>query len=427
VDWNEDGLKDLIVGEYNGKVRYYRNIGTATVPALHFEGYLQCLGADIDCGDYSTPFINDWNQDGAKDLLIGDSNGLFYLFINEGTNAVPVFNEFTNINIFNGSLADVGNRSGPNVVDLDGDGLKDLVSGDMTGKVYFFKNIGTNAVPVLEQMVALLNGTQQIQLTSTSRVTTIDWDNNGQLDMVVGNYDAILQRFMRSTTITLVPICDIVNTGNIALPAAGGYLRYNLIANNLNTSPVNFDAWTEMKMPNNTMVPQILRPGMTLAGGGNITRAIVQNIPATSPAGFYYLYFYVGNHTTLQIYDSDYMYFLKSTTDEGGAVVDNWDIREEEVTSELPINITSSFKLNSPSPNPFNPETSISFTLNEASAVELAVFDVKGREVAVLEEGYLNAGSYERTFNGSDLPSGMYFVHLRVGIEVQTAKMLLMK
>jgi hypothetical protein len=324
-------------------------------------------------------------------------------------------------------LADVGNRSGPNIVDLNGDGLKDLVSGDITGKVYYFQNNGTNAAPQLASMVALLNGTQQIQLTSTSRVTTIDWDGNGQLDLVVGNYDAILQRFMRTTTITLAPICDIVSTGNIVIPAAGGYLRYNLIANNLNASAVNFDAWTELKLPNNTMIPQILRPNITLGAGGNLTRAIAQNVPATSPAGYYYLYFYVGNHTTLQIYDSDYMYFYKSTTDEGGPIVDNWNIQEEEIPADVVPFTTSAFKLNSPAPNPFNPETSISFTLNEAVQIELAIYDVTGREIAVLENSYLYAGNYERIFNGADLPSGMYFVHLRVGNEVQTAKMLLMK
>ena len=63
-------------------------------------------------------------------------------------------------------------------------------------------------------------------------------------------------------------------------------------------------------------------------------------------------------------------------------------------------------------PNPFNPRTNIRFALSESAPVRLAVFDVLGREVRVLVEGWQSAGAYEIAFDAGDLPSGTYFSRL---------------
>ncbi len=65
-------------------------------------------------------------------------------------------------------------------------------------------------------------------------------------------------------------------------------------------------------------------------------------------------------------------------------------------------------------PNPFNPSTTIRFDVRTSGNVSLKVYDVLGREVAVLADEYLRAGSYERVFDASDLSSGVYFYTLRV-------------
>ncbi|MBC8204123.1 SGNH/GDSL hydrolase family protein [bacterium] len=87
----------------------------------------------------------------------------------------------------------------------------------------------------------------------------------------------------------------------------------------------------------------------------------------------------------------------------------------------------SEFKLHPPSPNPFNPVTIISFELPEDAFVKLAVFDISGREIVNLAEGWLNEGSHERVFDGTGLSSGMYFARLQTGDMIQTEKMLLIK
>lgn len=63
-------------------------------------------------------------------------------------------------------------------------------------------------------------------------------------------------------------------------------------------------------------------------------------------------------------------------------------------------------------PNPFNPTTTIGFDLPELALVTLSVFDISGRQVAELANGWLDAGHHEVEFNGSGLASGTYFAEL---------------
>jgi hypothetical protein len=83
-------------------------------------------------------------------------------------------------------------------------------------------------------------------------------------------------------------------------------------------------------------------------------------------------------------------------------------------TPEELVNIPTEYGLSQNYPNPFNPETQISYALPEAGYVMLKVYDVLGREVAVLVDEFKEAGYYEVEFNGSSLSSGVYFYKLVV-------------
>ena len=78
-------------------------------------------------------------------------------------------------------------------------------------------------------------------------------------------------------------------------------------------------------------------------------------------------------------------------------------------------------------PNPFNPSTSISYQLKSAGQVKLSVFDILGREVAVLVDGMQTAGAHEARFDGSGLASGVYIYRLQAGTFVEQKKMVLEK
>jgi predicted MPP superfamily phosphohydrolase len=83
-------------------------------------------------------------------------------------------------------------------------------------------------------------------------------------------------------------------------------------------------------------------------------------------------------------------------------------------------------------PNPFNPRTEISFQLEKAGPCRLAIFDLHGREVAVLHQGLLNADNHSFTWTGTDsqgqaMPSGVYFAALRAGGYNETRKLTLVR
>jgi uncharacterized delta-60 repeat protein len=100
-------------------------------------------------------------------------------------------------------------------------------------------------------------------------------------------------------------------------------------------------------------------------------------------------------------------------------------------TSEVIIN---GFSLQQNYPNPFNPTTTISYSIpvvdaNLASTTntELIIYDVLGKEVAILVNEQKAAGNYKVEFDGSNLSSGVYYYQLRSGDFIETKKMLLMK
>jgi len=97
-----------------------------------------------------------------------------------------------------------------------------------------------------------------------------------------------------------------------------------------------------------------------------------------------------------------------------------------EAVHEL-VGIPKSYSLFQNYPNPFNPLTTISFIIPKLSHVKLVVYDVYGREVAILVDGMRSAGMYKENFDGSRFSSGVYLARLKADVFDQTIKLLLMK
>ncbi len=91
-------------------------------------------------------------------------------------------------------------RANPVVFDLDQDGLKDLVVGDNSGMVFFYKNVGTNAVPVFNATFDTLKtqGGTIIDAYYGSRINFVDWTEDGDPDMLISGYDGNVQLYENS-------------------------------------------------------------------------------------------------------------------------------------------------------------------------------------------------------------------------------------
>ncbi|MCB9367213.1 MAG: T9SS type A sorting domain-containing protein [Calditrichaeota bacterium] len=89
--------------------------------------------------------------------------------------------------------------------------------------------------------------------------------------------------------------------------------------------------------------------------------------------------------------------------------------------------VPASFQLAQNFPNPFNPETKLSFTLEKRLYADLSIYDLQGRNIDTLANGILEAGKHEFAFSGAGKPSGIYFARLTAGATSQTIKMLLLK
>jgi hypothetical protein len=102
----------------------------------------------------------------------------------------------------------------------------------------------------------------------------------------------------------------------------------------------------------------------------------------------------------------------------------NGDIGNGSAGSSL---LPETFSLQQNYPNPFNPTTTITFALPKASRVILVVYDISGRQVVELANGWREAGTHEVTFNGSALASGIYLCRIQAGNFSAVRKMVLMK
>jgi sarcosine oxidase gamma subunit len=85
------------------------------------------------------------------------------------------------------------------------------------------------------------------------------------------------------------------------------------------------------------------------------------------------------------------------------------------------------FTVIGPYPNPFNPWTTLRFALPEAAQVNLTLYDVAGRQVQILIEGWRTAGYHEVAFDAEDLSSGVYFYRLQADKWLRIGKLVLLK
>lgn len=220
LDMNGDGHNDLLIGDsYVGTMAAFygdsHNIET-TVDLNAIDTAFPSYNTPINTPSNAAAYYFDVNQDGAKDLIAAPyqptymqaeldtsiNQNVDWLYLNKGTSAAPVF-ELEKKGFIGSEMIDVGSRSFPAIVDLNGDGLNDLVVGNEGFRIYggessayitYYKNVGSNTAPIYELANSDLGNASDYGF-GYAHPTFTDLDNDGDQDMMVGDDQGMLHYF----------------------------------------------------------------------------------------------------------------------------------------------------------------------------------------------------------------------------------------
>ncbi len=225
-------------------------------------------------------------------------------------------------------------------------------------------------------------------------------------------------------------IVNLTYVSGSPVPAGGGNVYFDVYLENASGSAQDFDAWLATEYEGGAPTTLVLRSFTNYQAGWAINRPnMYYPIPGSWAAGNYEMFARCGSEPSI-VWAEDSFPFTKSGVSDGSAFqpypVAGAPNPFDQITTADGV-IVSEFALNGAYPNPFNPTTTISYNLDAGQRVTLRVYDISGREVATLVDGYRNAGVHEAVFDASGLASGIYITKLTAGNQTATAKLVLMK
>jgi hypothetical protein len=216
VDFNGDGHLDIVSGDEDGRVAFIENTGRIVdgMPEFHAPRYFKQFADKVKFGALITPYAVDWDGDGREDIIAGNTAGHIGFFKNLGGDPVrwaapqllaadgEIIRELAGPNgSIQGPAEEKWGYSILSVEDWDGDGLPDIVTNGIWGKIFWYKNIGTRTAPKLAaaQAIELAEGepSQNLawnwwkpegrQLVTQWRTSpqVIDWNQDGIMDLVM--------------------------------------------------------------------------------------------------------------------------------------------------------------------------------------------------------------------------------------------------
>lgn len=222
--------------EETEQVWFYKNYGTNAKPVFKFEKKNYFTDELLDHGAYSDPILHDIDGDADLDLIIAsngdhaktnDQNDRLVLYKNIGTKNLPVF-KLENEDIWglsNDSIRFLSVSFG----DLNGDGKTDMVAGNYFGSLYFYKNIGTSTTWAFTTPIKNYGN---IRVGERSTPQIIDLNNDGLLDLVVGEKEGNFNYFKNTGNSTSPQFTATDDTlGNFIVNEITGYDMGNPIYN----------------------------------------------------------------------------------------------------------------------------------------------------------------------------------------------------
>ena len=200
-DYDNDGDLDLFVGNYGyyqpsgiypSKIALYKNIGSVNAPVFDF---ITDDFANLHSGGSGiispVPTFGDLDGDGDADMIIGDVQGKLHYFRKDPGPADNFVSAGPNY-----QAIDVGNNATPQLIDIDRDGKIDLLIGEQSGNLNYYRNVGTTSSA---SFVLVSNTFGGIDVQAPTMITGFSvpcmWDENGQYQLVVGSERGFIYRY----------------------------------------------------------------------------------------------------------------------------------------------------------------------------------------------------------------------------------------
>jgi len=184
ADLDEDADVDLLVGRDVSGFYYYRNAGDST--SWQWQAANSVFANLAQSTYWNSPCLIDLSGDGKKDLIYGTASGPLNYYVNTGSPSSPIWT--ADGSLFGGVL-DVGGASSPFLFDFDGDDDLDLVSGSQLGNIKYYQNIGSASAPAWEPAH---NRFGAISHSIYSAIALGDVDGDSLPDAVVGDLNGEL-------------------------------------------------------------------------------------------------------------------------------------------------------------------------------------------------------------------------------------------
>jgi predicted nucleotidyltransferase len=454
-DYDNDGDLDILLTGFSDSIglrvsKIFRNNGNNV--------FTEQTSISLAAVYYGSVAWGDYDNDGDLDILligaINISNGqaVSKIYRNNGDNT---FTEQTSISlaaVYYGSVA---------WGDYDNDGDLDILltgwSGVLTSKIY--RNNGDNTFT--EQTGISLTG------VCYSSAAWGDYDNDGDLDILLtgyingGSVSKIYRNdgdntFTEQTSIDLIPVqsgsvawgdydndgdLDILLTGWTGGPTVSKiYRNNNITPNTLPITPSNlqsvvsgqdvtfsWDKSTDNETPQNG-----LRYNLVI---GNAPYAVNILSPMSDRNTGYRRVVNLGNSnnnswTIVGLEPEQIYYWSVQAIDNCFAASDFAPEQSVLITSveDEEINKTpTEYELTQNFPNPFNPTTTVRYSIIKPGLVRIIIYDIMGKEVKTLVNEFKQVGTYEVQFNASEIASGIYLYRIESGSFIQTKKMILLK
>jgi len=334
-------------------------------------------------------------------ILFSASFLIFYFALFEGILlSQPAFTRITAIT--NPAVNDTAESTGVSWVDFNNDGYLDLfVANDGTNSGFLYTNNG----PQSYSFYKVTTGTIAVHTGNSFGAACGDYDNDGHLDIYVANR---------------------LNQKNFLFRNNG-----------------NLNHWITVKcvgvVSNRAAIGTKVRVKAVIGG---VSRWQMREItPQTGyNSGNLWLHFGLGNAAIIDSVKVEWInglthYFTNVSTDQNIAISETGNIIG---LNAIGTSVPDKFTLYQNYPNPFNPSTKIKFNVpllrgvdaegGRGVFVKLIVYDILGREAAIVLNQNVMPGVYEINFNASGLTSGVYFYRLSVGsVYSETRKMILLK